>query len=138
MSSAVATPLERRLGRIAGLTDMTSTSSLGSTSITLQFDLDRDQDSAGRDVQAAINAASADLPTNLPFRPNYRKVNPTDAPIMIMALTSETLPLPQVFDAADTILGQRISQVEGVGQVYVGGGQQPAVRIQVDPEAAAG
>jgi len=138
MSSAVATPLERRLGRIAGLTDMTSTSSLGSTSITLQFDLDRDQDSAGRDVQAAINAASADLPTNLPFRPNYRKVNPTDTPIMIMALTSETLPLPQVFDAADTILGQRIAQVEGVGQVYVGGGQQPAVRIQVDPEAAAG
>jgi len=138
MSSAVATPLERRLGRIAGLTDMTSTSSLGSTSITLQFDLDRDQDSAGRDVQAAINAASADLPTNLPFRPNYRKVNPTDAPIMIMALTSETLPLPQVFDAADTILGQRIAQVEGVGQVFVGGGQQPAVRIQVDPEAAAG
>ena len=138
MSSAVATPLERRLGRIAGLTDMTSTSSLGSTSITLQFDLDRDQDTAGRDVQAAINAASADLPTNLPFRPNYRKVNPTDTPIMILALTSATLPLPQVFDAADTVLAQRIAQVEGVGQVYVGGGQQPAVRIQVDPEAAAG
>jgi multidrug efflux pump len=138
MSSAVATPLERRLGRIAGLTDMTSTSTLGSTSITLQFDLDRDQDTAGRDVQAAINAASADLPTNLPFRPNYRKVNPTDTPIMIIALTSKTLPLPQVFDAADTVLGQRIAQVEGVGQVFVGGGQQPAVRIQVDPEAAAG
>jgi multidrug efflux pump len=138
MSSAVATPLERRLGRIAGLTDMTSTNTLGSTSITLQFDLDRDQDTAGRDVQAAINAASADLPTNLPFRPNYRKVNPTDTPIMIIALTSETLPLPQVFDAADTILAQRIAQVEGVGQVFVGGGQQPAVRVQVDPEAAAG
>jgi len=138
MSSAVATPLERRLGRIAGLTDMTSTSSLGSTSITLQFDLDRDQDSAGRDVQAAINAASADLPTNLPFRPNYRKVNPTDTPVLILALTSKTLPLPQVFDAADTVLAQRIAQVEGVGQVFVGGGQQPAVRIQVDPEAAAG
>ena len=138
MSSAVATPLERRLGRIAGLTDMTSTSSLGSTSITLQFDLDRDQDSAGRDVQAAINAAAADLPTNLPFRPNYRKVNPTDTPIMILALTSATLPLPQVFDAADTVLAQRISQMEGVGQVFVGGGQQPAVRVQVDPEAAAG
>jgi multidrug efflux pump subunit AcrB len=138
MSSAVATPLERRLGRIAGLTDMTSTSSLGSTSITLQFDLDRDPDSAGRDVQAAINAAAADLPTNLPFRPNYRKVNPSDTPIMILALTSETLPLPQVFDAADTVLAQRISQVEGVGQVFVGGGQQPAVRVQVDPEAAAG
>ena len=138
MSSAVATPLERRLGRIAGLTDMTSTSSLGQTSITLQFDLDRDQDTAGRDVQAAINAASGDLPTNLPFRPNYRKVNPTDTPIMIIALTSQTLPLPQVFDAADTVLAQRIAQVEGVGQVFVGGGQQPAVRVQVDPEAAAG
>jgi multidrug efflux pump len=138
MSSAVATPLERRLGRIAGVTDMTSTSSLGQTSITLQFDLDRDQDTAGRDVQAAINASSGDLPTNLPFRPNYRKVNPTDTPIMIIALTSETLPLPQVFDAADTVLAQRIAQVEGVGQVFVGGGQQPAVRVQVDPEAAAG
>ena len=90
MSSAVATPLERRLGRIAGLTDMTSTSSLGSTSITLQFDLDRDQDSAGRDVQAAINAASADLPTNLPSRPNYRKVNPTDAPIMRISVVEST------------------------------------------------
>jgi len=138
MSSAVATPLERRLGRIAGLTDMTSTSSLGSTSITLQFDLDRDPDAAGRDVQAAINAAAADLPTNLPFRPNYRKVNPGDTPIMIIALTSTTLPLPQIFDAADTVLAQKIAQVEGVGQVFVGGGQQPAVRVQVDPEAAAG
>ncbi|MGZ6131294.1 MAG: efflux RND transporter permease subunit, partial [Myxococcaceae bacterium] len=138
MSSAVATPLERRLGRIAGLTDMTSTSSLGSTSITLQFDLDRDADAAGRDVQAAINAAAADLPTNLPFRPNYRKVNPSDTPIMIIALTSATLPLPQIFDAADTVLAQKIAQVEGVGQVFVGGGQQPAVRVQVDPEAAAG
>ena len=138
MSSSVATPLERRLGRIAGLTDMTSTSSLGSTSITLQFDLDRDPDAAGRDVQAAINAAAADLPTNLPFRPNYRKVNPSDTPIMIIALTSKTLPLPQVFDAADTVLAQKIAQVEGVGQVFVGGGQQPAVRVQVDPEAAAG
>jgi hydrophobe/amphiphile efflux-1 (HAE1) family protein len=138
MSSAVATPLERRFGRIAGLTDMTSTSSLGSTSITLQFDLNRDADAAGRDVQAAINAAASDLPTNLPFRPNYRKVNPTDTPIMILALTSETLPLPQVFDAADTVLGQKIAQVPGVGQVFVGGGQQPAVRVQVDPEAAAG
>jgi hydrophobic/amphiphilic exporter-1 (mainly G- bacteria), HAE1 family len=138
MSSSVATPLERRFGRIAGLTDMTSTSSLGNTSITLQFDLDRDVDAAGRDVQAAINAAAADLPTNLPFRPNYRKVNPSDTPIIILALTSQTLPLPQVFDAADTVLAQKISQVEGVGQVFVGGGQQPAVRVQVDPEAAAG
>jgi multidrug efflux pump subunit AcrB len=124
MSSAVATPLERRFGRIAGLTDMTSTSSLGSTSITLQFDLNRDADAAGRDVQAAINAAASDLPTNLPFRPNYRKVNPTDTPIMILALTSETLPLPQVFDAADTVLGQKIAQVPGVGQVFVGSGSE--------------
>jgi hydrophobe/amphiphile efflux-1 (HAE1) family protein len=138
MSSSVATPLERRFGRIAGLTDMTSTSSLGTTSLTLQFDLDRDVDAAGRDVQAAINAAAADLPTNLPFRPNYRKVNPSDTPIIILALTSETLPLPQVFDAADTILAQKISQVEGVGQVFVGGGQQPAVRVRADPEALAG
>jgi multidrug efflux pump len=113
-------------------------SSLGSTSITLQFDLDRDPDAAGRDVQAAINAAAGDLPTNLPFRPNYRKVNPADTPIMIVALNSKTLPLPQIFDAADTVLAQKIAQVEGVGQVFVGGGQQPAVRIQVDPEAAAG
>jgi hydrophobic/amphiphilic exporter-1 (mainly G- bacteria), HAE1 family len=138
MSSSVATPLERRFGRIAGLTDMTSTSSLGNTSITLQFDLDRDVDAAGRDVQAAINAAAADLPTNLPFRPNYRKVNPSDTPIIILALTSQTVRLPQVFDAADTVLAQKISQVEGVGQVFVGGGQQPAVRVQVDPEALAG
>jgi multidrug efflux pump subunit AcrB len=138
MSSSVATPLERRFGRIAGLTDMTSVNSLGSSSLTLQFDLDRDVDGAARDVQAAINAAAADLPTNLPFRPNYRKVNPTDAPIIILALKSDTIPLPQVFDAADTILAQKIAQVEGVGQVFVGGGQQPAVRIQVDPEAAAG
>ena len=138
MSSSVATPLERRFGRIAGLTDMTSVNSLGSSSLTLQFDLDRDVDAAGRDVQAAINAAAADLPTNLPFRPNYRKVNPTDAPIIILALKSDSIPLPQVFDAADTILAQKIAQLEGVGQVFVGGGQQPAVRIQVDPEAAAG
>jgi multidrug efflux pump len=138
MSSSVATPLERRFGRIAGLTDMTSVNSLGSSSLTLQFDLDRDVDAAGRDVQAAINAAAADLPTNLPFRPNYRKVNPTDAPIIILALKSDSIPLPQVFDAADTILAQKIAQLEGVGQVFVGGGQQPAVRVQVDPEAAAG
>ena len=138
MSSSVATPLERRFGRIAGLTDMTSVNSLGSSSLTLQFALDRDVDGAARDVQAAINAASADLPTNLPFRPRYQKVNPTDAPIIILALKSESIPLPQVFDAADTILAQKIAQVEGVGQVFVGGGQQPAVRVQVDPEAAAG
>ncbi|HMF42096.1 MAG TPA: efflux RND transporter permease subunit, partial [Polyangia bacterium] len=138
MASSVATPLERRFGRIPGLTEMTSVSSLGSTSITLQFDLDRDVTAAGRDVQAAINAAGAELPANLPTRPNYRKVNPADSPIMILALQSDTLPLAQVFDAANTVLAQKISQVEGVGQVFVGGGQQPAVRVQVDQEVLAG
>ncbi len=138
MASAVATPLERRFGRIAGVNEITSSSTLGNTSITLQFDLDRDVDAAARDVQAAINAAAAELPTNLPSRPNYRKVNPADTPILILSLTSDTVPLPQIFDAATTILAQKISQVRGVGQVNVGGGQQPAVRIQVDPVALAG
>ena len=138
MASAVATPLERRFGRIAGLTEMTSISSLGNTQLTLQFALDRDVTAAARDVQAAINAAGAELPTNLPTRPSYRKVNPADAPIMIVALTSETLPLAQVFDAANTVMAQKISQLEGVGQVTVGGGQQPAVRVQVDPTTLAG
>jgi hydrophobe/amphiphile efflux-1 (HAE1) family protein len=133
----VATPLERRFGRIAGLTEMTSTNTLGSTSITLQFDLDRDVDSAARDVQAAINAAGGELPTNLPFRPTYRKVNPADAPILIIAVKSKTLPLSEVFDSSNTILAQKIAQVPGVGQVFVGGGQQPAVRIQVDPQQLA-
>jgi hydrophobe/amphiphile efflux-1 (HAE1) family protein len=137
MASAVATPLERRLGRIAGLTEMTSQSALGTTSITLQFDLDRDVDSAARDVQAAINASSADLPTNLPLRPNYRKVNPADSPILILTLTSDALPLSQVFETANTTLAQKIARVGGVGQVFVAGGQQPAVRVQVDPAAAA-
>ncbi len=138
MASAVATPLERRFGRIAGLSEITSVSSLGQSTLTLQFDLDRDVDAAGRDVQAAINAAAGDLPANLPSRPNFRKVNPSDAPILILSLTSDTLPLAQVFDAANTVLAQKISQVDGVGQVFVGGGQQPAVRIQVDPTALAG
>jgi hydrophobe/amphiphile efflux-1 (HAE1) family protein len=138
MASSVATPLERRFGRIAGLTEMTSASTLGSTSITLQFDLDRNVDAAARDVQAAIAAAGGELPPDLPLKPTYRKVNPADAPILIVALTSETLPLSQVFDAANTILAQKISQVHGVGQVFVGGGQQPAVRVQVDPAALAG
>ena len=138
MASAVATPLERRFGRIAGLSEMTSVSYLGSTSLTLQFDLDRDVDAAARDVQAAINAAAGDLPTNLPFRPNFRKVNPSDAPILILSVTSDTLPLSQVYDTANTILAQKISQIDGVGQVFVGGGQQPAVRVQVNPEALAG
>ena len=138
MASAVATPLERRFGRIAGVTEITSSSTLGQTNLTLQFDLDRDVDSAARDVQAAINASSGDLPANLPNRPNYRKVNPSDTPIMIVSLTSKTLPLSQMFDVANTILAQKISQVSGVGQVVVGGAQQPAVRVSVDPEALAG
>ncbi len=138
MAAAVATPLERRLARIAGVSEITSVSSLGSTSLTLQFDLSRDSDGAARDVQAAIAAAAGDLPSNLPFRPNYRKVNPADAPILILALTSKTLPLPKVVDAATTVVAQKIAQVPGVGQVFVGGGQLPAVRVQVDPAALAG
>ncbi|WP_394829499.1 multidrug efflux RND transporter permease subunit [Pendulispora albinea] len=137
MASAVATPLERRFGRIAGVTEITSNSTLGSTSIALQFDLDRDVDAAARDVQAAINAAAGELPTNLPFRPNYRKVNPSDAPILIISLKSDTIPLAQISDVTDSILAQKVAQVPGVGQVFVGGGQSPAVRVQVDPVALA-
>ena len=133
MASSVATPLERRFGRIAGITEITSINSLGSTAITLQFDVDRDVDAAARDVQAAIAAAGSELPSGMPTRPTYRKVNPADAPILILALTSDTIPLSQVFDTANTILAQKISQVAGVGQVFVAGGQQPAVRVQVDP-----
>ncbi len=138
MASGVATPLERRFGRIAGIAEMTSSSSLGSTSITLQFDLERDVDSAARDVQAAINAAGGELPANLPTRPTYRKVNPADSPILILSANSETIPLPQVYDIANSIIAQKISQIEGVGQVTVGGGAQPAVRVQVDPASLAG
>jgi hydrophobe/amphiphile efflux-1 (HAE1) family protein len=138
MASSVATPLERRFGRIAGLTEMTSASVLGSTSITLQFDLGLNVDAAARDVQAAIAAAGGELPPDLPLKPTYRKVNPADAPILILSLNSDTLPLAEVFDAANTILAQKISQVHGVGQVQVAGGQQPAVRVQYDPEALAG
>jgi hydrophobe/amphiphile efflux-1 (HAE1) family protein len=138
MAAAVATPLERRFGRIAGLTEVTSVSALGSTQLTLQFDLGRDADSAARDVQAAINAAGGELPPNLPFRPSFRKVNPADAPIMIVALSSDTMPLAQLFETGNTIFAQKISQVQGVGQVFVGGGQQPAVRVQIDPMLLAG
>jgi hydrophobe/amphiphile efflux-1 (HAE1) family protein len=138
MASSVATPLERRFGRIAGLTEMTSGSVLGSTSITLQFDLDRNVDAAARDVQAAIAAAGGELPPNLPLKPTYRKVNPADSPILILSLDSNALPLSQVFDSANTVLAQKISQVHGVGQVTVAGGQQPAVRVQYDPSALAG
>src|SRR5256886_17555389 len=112
---------------------MTSTSQLGSTSIVLQFDLNRNIDAAGRDVQAAINAARSQLPANLPGNPTYRKVNPADAPIMILALTSDTITLPNIYDAADSILAQKLAQVEGVGQVFVGGGTRPAVRAEVNP-----
>src|SRR6202040_558675 len=118
MASAVATPLERQFGRIAGINQMTSVSQLGSTGIVLQFDLSRNIDAAARDVQAAINAARSQLPTNLPGNPTYRKVNPADAPIMILALTSDILKLPQIYDAADSILSQKLAQIEGVGQVF--------------------
>jgi len=133
MASAVATPLERQFGRIAGVNQMTSTSQLGSTSIVLQFDLNRNIDAAGRDVQAAISAARSQLPSYLPGNPTYRKVNPADAPILILALTSDTIPLPKIYDAADSILAQKLSQVDGVGQVFVGGGAKPAVRAEVNP-----
>src|ERR1700720_1764059 len=133
MASAVATPLERQFGRIAGVNQMTSTSQLGSTSIVLQFDLSRNIDAAGRDVQAAINAARSQLPANLPSNPSYRKVNPADAPILILALTSDTQTVPQMYDAADSILSQKLAQVAGVGTVFVGGAAQPGVRAEVNP-----
>src|SRR5689334_14492300 len=133
MASSVATPLERQFGRIAGVTEMTSSSSLGQTGVTLQFDLSRNIDAAARDVEAAINAARGYLPADLPGNPTYRKVNPADAPIMIIALTSDTLPPPALYDAASTILMQRISQIRGVGQVVVGGSSAPAVRVDVNP-----
>ncbi|UFS69214.1 multidrug efflux RND transporter permease subunit [Geomonas sp. RF6] len=135
MSTSVAAPLERQFGRIAGVTEMTSTSYRGSTSITLQFDLSRDIDGAARDVQGAINAARGYLPANLPSNPSYRKVNPSDAPIMIVALTSQTVSKPQMYDLASTILQQKLSQVEGVGQVFIGGSSLPAVRVDLNPLA---
>jgi multidrug efflux pump len=133
MASSVATPLERQFGRIAGVTEMTSTSTLGSTSIVMQFDLGRNIDAAARDVQAAINAARGQLPANLPNNPNYRKVNPADAPVLILSLTSETYGVARMYDAAASILQQKLAQVEGVGQVTVGGGALPAVRVDVNP-----
>jgi multidrug efflux pump len=133
MASAVATPLERQFGRIAGVNQMTSTSQLGSTNIVLQFDLNRNIDAAARDVQAAINAARGQLPANLPNNPNYRKVNPADAPILILSLTSDTIRLPNIYDSANSILAQKLAQVSGVGQVFVGGGANPAVRAELNP-----
>ncbi|HTS56861.1 MAG TPA: efflux RND transporter permease subunit [Terriglobales bacterium] len=133
MASSVATPLERQFGHIAGVTEMTSSSSLGSTSVTLQFDLSRDIDGAARDVQAAINAARTYLPANLPANPTYRKVNPADAPIMILGLTSNKYPVPKLYDEASTVIEQKLSQIQGVGQVVVGGGALPSVRVEVNP-----
>ncbi len=133
MASSVATPLERSFGRIAGVTQMTSTSQLGSTQVVLQFDLSRNIDAAARDVQAAINAARSQLPANLPSNPSWRKVNPADAPIMILALTSAVATQPRMYDVADSILAQKLSQVQGIGQVVVGGSSRPAVRAEVNP-----
>jgi multidrug efflux pump len=133
MASAVATPLERQFGRIAGVTEMTSTSGLGTTNVVLQFDLSRDIDGAARDVQAAINAARGQLPSDLPNNPTYRKVNPADAPMLILSLTSDRYDVSQMYDAADSILAQKLAQVEGVGQVTVGGGAKPAVRVELNP-----
>jgi len=133
MASAVATPLERQFARIAGINEMTSTSGTGSTSVILQFDLNRDINGAARDVQAAINAARAQLPANLPSNPTYRKINPSDSPILILALTSDTVPKSEMYDASDSILAQKIAQVEGVGQVFTGGSASPAVRVEVNP-----
>src|SRR5262249_19550029 len=131
--SSVATPLERFFARISGINEMTSSSSLGSTTIVMQFDLSRNIDAAARDVQAAINAARSQLPANLPNNPTYRKVNPADAPILILSLTSDTFPTSRLYDAASSILQQKLSQIEGVGQVLVGGGALPAVRVAVNP-----
>src|SRR6202521_2224599 len=135
MASAVATPLERQFGRIAAVTEMTSSSSLGSTNITMQFDLSRDIDAAARDVQAAINAARGYLPANLPSNPSYRKVNPADSPILILALTSDVLDRGHMYDAASTIMAQKLSQLKGVGQVFVSGSALPGVRIELNPTA---
>ena len=135
VATSVTTPLERRLGAIAGVSEITSTSTVGNSRITLQFDLSRDIDGAARDVQAAINAARADLPTDLKSNPQYRKVNPADAPVMILALTSDTLGQGRIYDAASNVLQQKISQVTGVGQVTLGGSSLPAVRVEINPQA---
>jgi multidrug efflux pump len=133
MASSVATPLERQFGHIAGVTEMTSASSLGSTSVTIQFDLSRDIDGAARDVEAAINAARTYLPANLPGNPTYRKVNPADSPIMILGLTSDKYGPDKIYDEASTVLAQKLSQIQGVGQVTVGGGALPSVRVDANP-----
>jgi hydrophobe/amphiphile efflux-1 (HAE1) family protein len=137
VASSLAAPLEKRLGQIAGVTEITSVSTLGGTSISVQFDLNRSVDGAARDVQAAISAAANELPINLPAPPTYRKVNPADAPIMILAMTSDTRDPPEVFEYADEILGQRLSQIDGVSQVIINGAEKSAVRVQVNPAALA-
>src|SRR5476651_939572 len=135
VATTVASPLERHLGQIADVTEMTSSSTVGSTRITLQFGLNRDINGAARDVQAAINAARADLPTSLRSNPTYRKVNPADAPVLILALTSTTLTRGQMYDAATNVLSQRLSQISGIGQVIIGGAALPAVRVELNPTA---
>src|SRR5437660_3671556 len=137
VASSLASPLERRLGQISGVSEMTSVSTLGGTSITLQFDLNRNVDRAARDVQAAINAAATDLPASLPSPPTYHKINPADAPIMILAMVSDSLPPTSVYESADEIVGQRLSQVQGVSQVVVSGAEKSAVRVQINPTALA-
>ncbi|MBN8913622.1 MAG: efflux RND transporter permease subunit, partial [Rhizobiales bacterium] len=133
MASSVAQPLERQFAQIPGVTQTTSSSGLGTTTVVVQFDLDRNIDAAANDIQAAINAASGQLPTDLPSPPTYRKVNPADSPIMLLSATSDVLPLTVVDDNADTKLAQRISQIAGVGLVSIGGEQKPAIRVQIDP-----
>jgi multidrug efflux pump len=137
MAESVAAPLERRLGTIAGVTELTSVSSLGSSRIIIQFDLGRDVDGAAQDVQAALNAAITDLPSDLPTLPSFRKLNPAAAPVLILALTSNTVAPSAIYDAADSVLVQRLSQVDGVGQVSASGADQPAIRVQMDPRRVA-
>src|SRR5437868_169746 len=138
MASSVTTPLERQFGQISGLGMMTSVSSFGNSSITLQFNLDRDIDAAGQDVQAAVNAANGVLPRTMPNPPTFSKVNPADTPILTLEISSETLPLEKVNDLADTVLAQKLSEVAGVGLVTIEGNQKPAVRVRMNPSALAG
>src|ERR1700735_2823478 len=134
MAATIATPLEKQFTRIAGITEMTSRSSVGSAQVTLQFDLSRDINAAARDVQAAINAAAGYLPSNLPKNPSYKKQNPADQPILILALTSNVVPRPQLYDVASSVFAQKLAQIQGVGQVSVGGSSLPAVRVEVNPQ----
>src|SRR5579872_3680927 len=134
MAAAVATPLEKQFTRIAGITEMTSRSSVGSAQVILQFDLTRDINAAAREVQAAINSSAGFLPSNLPSLPKYRKINPADQPILLMTLESDVVPRPQLYDIASSVFAQKLAQVPGVGQVSVGGSSLPAVRVEVNPQ----